>query len=290
LKDVIVVRGGGDLATGVVQKFFRAGFSVVILETHAPTAIRRSVSLCEAVYENVSKVEDMTCLKINSADECEKLWSDRVVPLLIDPNGETISKIKPTAVIDAIVAKRNVGTNMEMAAITIGLGPGFRAGKDVHAVIETMRGHNLGRLVLHGEALPDTGIPGDIDGKSSERVLRAPKDGILNCFKQIGDTVEQGEIIFVVDGQSVCAPFAGLVRGILRDGTQVKKSMKTADLDPRIDIDINTISDKARAIGGAVLEAYFYLRAVDCASEHEHRNRPRVQGASVNTGTVPAFR
>jgi xanthine dehydrogenase accessory factor len=211
----------------------------------------------------VSKVEDITCRVVDTADECEKLWSDGIVPLLIDPNGETISKIKPTAVIDAIVAKRNVGTKLEMAAITIGLGPGFIAGKDVHAVIETMRGHNLGRLILQGEALSDTGIPGDIDGKSSERVLRAPSDGILNCNKQIGDIVEQGEIIFSVDDKPVCAPFAGLVRGILRDGTQVKKNMKTADLDPRTDIDINTISDNSRAIGGAVLEAYFYLRAVD---------------------------
>lgn len=260
MKEVVVVRGGGDLATGVVQKFFRAGFNVIILETHSPTAIRRSVSLSEAVYEGVSKVEDMTCRMVNSPDDFEEAWSEGIVPLIIDPNGESIGRIKPAAVVDAIIAKRNIGTTLEMAAITIGLGPGFIAGKDVHAVIETKRGHNLGRLILRGEALPDTGIPGEVAGRSRERVLRAPIDGVLNCNKQIGATAEQGEIIFTAGGQPVHAPFTGVVRGILRDGTQVKRNMKTADLDPRADIDVYTISDKARAIGGAALEAYFYLK------------------------------
>ena len=263
----IVVRGGGDLATGVVQKFHRAGFDVVILETPAPTAIRRSVALCEAVYDGAAQVEDITCRKVNSPDELESCWRCGSVALLVDPQGETLGDIRPNAVIDVILAKRNLGTSMDMAEVTIGLGPGFCAGKDVHAVIETMRGHDLGRLILRGSAQPDTGIPGEIGGKGAERVLRAPAGGTLACQKQIGDIVEQGEIVFTVDGQAVCAPFTGLLRGILREGAKVPKGMKTADIDPRTDVDWRTISDKARCLGGAALEAYLYLRKQREASQ-----------------------
>ena len=255
----IVVRGGGDLATGVVQKFCRAGFPVVILETSAPTAIRRSVALCEAVYNGDMQVEDIVCRKIDRLDKLDDCWSAREVPLLVDPLGETIRDIRPSAVIDAILAKRNLGTGMGMADVTIALGPGFCAGLDVHAVIETARGHDLGRLILQGNAKPNTGIPGDIGGKNAERVLRAPADGTVECRKQIGDVAESGEIVFTVGAEAVCAPFTGLLRGMIREGLHVPKGMKAADIDPRIDVDWRTISDKARCLGGAVLEAYFYL-------------------------------
>jgi len=256
---IIVVRGGGDMATGVVQKLYRAGFAVLILETPTPTAIRRSVALCEAVYDGIAKVEDVTCCRLDNTDQLEDCWKAGNVPLLIDPKSDTISKIKPSAVVDAILAKRNTGTSMEMAEITIALGPGFCAGKDVHVVIETTRGHDLGRLILQGSAKPNTGIPGEICGKSAERVLRAPCSGTIVAKRQIGEVVKQNEVLFTVDAQEVCAPFDGLIRGMIRSDLQVPKNMKISDIDPRTDIDTNTISDKARCIGGAVLEAYLWM-------------------------------
>ena len=257
--DIVVVRGGGDLATGVVQKFYRAGLRVVILETAAPTAIRRSVALCEAVYDGVSQVEDLVCRMVSEPDDLVRCWEAGELPLLVDPEGETIREIKPAAVIDAIIAKHNTGTRRDMAEITIALGPGFRAGEDVHAVIETMRGHDLGRLILQGCAQPDTGMPGDIEGKSDQRVIHAPAAGIVRPKKQIGEIAEQGEVLLCIDRTEVYAPFTGLLRGMIRDGADVYKGMKIADIDPRTDIDWRTISDKARCLGGAALEAYFYL-------------------------------
>ena len=256
----IVIRGGGDIATGVIQKFYRAGFPVAILETPAPTAIRRSVSLCEAVYDGFSRVEDVLCRRINTPDELDVCWQEGAVPLLVDPQGETIRKIRPAAVIDAIIAKRNLGTNRSMADVTIALGPGFCAGTDVHAVIETMRGHDLGRLILDGYATPDTGVPGDIAGESDLRVLRAPVPGIILHVKQIGDVVKKGDILFSISGRPVEAPLDGLLRGLIREGAEAPEGMKVADIDPRTDVDWRTISDKARCLGGAALEAYLMLR------------------------------
>jgi len=260
MAEKIIVRGGGDIATGVVQKFHRAGFNVLILEIPEPTAIRRRVALCEAVYDGAAEVEDIVCRKVMDVDQLEGCWKAREVPILIDPSGDAIHKVKPFAVIDAILAKRNMGTNKEMASITIALGPGFCAGEDVHAVIETLRGHDLGRLILRGNAKPDVRIPGEIGGKSAERVLHTPVAGTVTVIKQIGELVQQGEVVFSVRGQAVNAAFSGLVRGLIRDGMKVTKGMKIADIDPRTDIDVGTISDKSRCIGGAALEAYFYLR------------------------------
>lgn len=275
MAQIIAVRSGGDLATGVVQKFFRAGLRVVILETSAPTAIRRSVALSEAVYNGAAQVEDVLCQKVDAVSRLDECWKAGCVPLLVDQDGESLCDIAPAAVIDAILAKRNTDTHMGMAAITIALGPGFEAGKDVHAVIETMRGHDLGRLILSGSAAPNTGTPGEIGGKSTERVLRAPSAGILTAQKKIGDVVDRGEPVFTVGGQTVRAPFTGLLRGILRDGMHIPSGMKAADLDPRTDIDVHTISDKARCLGGAALEAYFYLlnRGKRNNAGHIHTNR-----------------
>lgn len=260
LTQKVVIRGGGDLATGVAQKFYRAGFRVVILETPAPTAIRRSVALCEAVYDGLKQVEDVICRKAGSPDALEACWREVTVPLLVDPEGKSIRAIRPDAVIDATLAKRNLGTSRDMAGITIALGPGFCAGADVHAVIETMRGHDLGRLILRGHAKPNTGIPGEIGGKSGQRVLHAPSSGVVLHKKRIGDVAECGEALFTVGGADVCAPFTGLLRGLIREGMEVPKGMKVADIDPRTDVDWRTVSDKARCLGGAALEAYFYLK------------------------------
>ena len=269
-KQKIIVRGGGDLATGVVQKFYRSGFKVLILETQTPTAIRRGAALCEAIYDGVARVEDVECRKINAVDECEDCWQENLVPLLIDPDGKSIKDIKPDAVIDAIIAKKNLGTTIDMASITIALGPGFEAGKDVHAVIETKRGNDLGLLILKGCAEPDTGIPGEIAGESLRRVIYAPAEGVITHIKQIGSIVEQGESLFTIDNirpngmgarsTKIQATMSGLLRGSIREGLWVHKGMKIADIDPRTDINWQAISDKARSLGGAALEAYFLLK------------------------------
>ena len=258
--NMIIVRGGGDLATGVVQKLFRARLPVLILETPAPTAIRRSVSLCEAIYDGVMRVEDITSKRVAGPDEMEECFRKGLVPVIADPAGDMISILRPAAVIDAIVAKRNLGTNRDMAGVTIALGPGFYAGRDVHAVIETQRGHNLGRLILQGHASPDTGNPGSISGESARRVLHAPVSGIVVHNKRIGDVVECGETLFMVGREEIRAPFTGLLRGLIREMTEVYEGMKIADVDPRTDVDWRTISDKARCIGGTALEAYYMLR------------------------------
>lgn len=257
--EIIVVRGGGDLATGVIQKFYRSGFRLLILETEKPTAIRRTVALCEAVYAGHAQVEDLRCRRIASLEELEGCHQNGVIPLMVDPGGESIRQRKPAAVIDAILAKRNVGTSRDMAPVTVGLGPGFTAGQDVDAVIETMRGHDLGRLILKGGALPNTGIPGEIGGKSAQRVIHAPVEGTVSHIRRIGDVVEKDEDLFKISGTIVAAPFRGLLRGLIREGFQVPKGMKIADIDPRTDVNFHTISDKARCLGGAALEAYLYL-------------------------------
>lgn len=258
--DIVIVRGGGDLATGVVQKFYRAGIKTLVLESPHPTSIRRTVALCEAVSNGVSRVEDMTARLIDKIDCCAGIWDKSEVPVLIDPDGKSINIVKPVCVIDAILAKENLGTTASLAPIVLALGPGFSAPKDAHAVIETMRGHTLGSLILSGAALPDTGTPGLIASRAAERVLRAPCDGVVENLRTIGDVVNEGDVIFKVGENAVTAPFRGVLRGLIADGSQVTRGFKTADIDPRLDSDCHTISDKARCLGGAALEGYLYFR------------------------------
>lgn len=257
--ELVIVRGGGDLATGVIQKFYRAGFRVLALEVPYPTAIRRSVALCEAAYDGAMVVEDLDCRLVRTAAEIKACHKSGQIPLMIDPEGEMIEQLRPKAVVDAILAKQNTGTHRAMAPITIALGPGFTAGEEVDAVIETMRGHNLGRLYLHGQAIPNTGIPGEIGGQSELRVIHAPVDGVIRPIKQLGEVVHKGEAIMIMGDTFVVAPFTGLLRGMIRPGLAVPAGLKIADVDPRIEVDIHTISDKARCLGGAALEAYFFL-------------------------------
>jgi xanthine dehydrogenase accessory factor len=258
--EIIVIRGGGDLATGVAQKFYRAGFPVAVLEAARPTAIRRAVALCEAVYDGFARVEDMSARLVKTPGDFPACWAAGEIPVLVDPEAASIPAIRPVAVIDAILAKKNLGTRMDMAGVTIALGPGFVAGGDVRAVIETMRGHDLGRLILRGEASPNTATPGELGGKTAERVLKSPVAGAVKHRKQIGDTVMAGEIVLNVGGEPVPASIAGLLRGLIREGLEVPEGMKVADVDPRTDVDWRTVSDKARCLGGAALEAYLYLR------------------------------
>ncbi|MDO5688980.1 MAG: selenium-dependent molybdenum cofactor biosynthesis protein YqeB [Tissierellia bacterium] len=258
MREIVVFRGGGDLATGAVQKIHRAGFKVLILEVPAPLCVRRTVSLSEAVYERVQRVEDISAVRISSLDEMEEVFLQDKVPILIDPNAELIEAIHPLAIIDATIAKRNIGTNKSMAPISIALGPGYEAGVDVDYVVETNRGHHLGRLLFKGFAAENTGVPGVIGGYSKERVYYSPADGMVDSMKDIGDVVEEGQILAYVDEIPVRAAIRGLVRGMLRGGVPVKQGVKIADVDPRFEALQNcyTISDKSRSVGGAVLEAF----------------------------------
>lgn len=260
--DLVVVRGAGDIATGTIQKLHRSGFKVLILETKKPTSIRRTVCFSEAVYDGQATVEGSKAILVKNKEEILKAFENKLIPLVVDEEAKYIDIIKPYIVVDAILAKRNIGTNKNMAPITIALGPGFYAGKDVDVVIETMRGHNLGRLIFEGYALENTGIPGEIGGHSKERVIYSPSTGKIENMKDIGNIVHEKEIIAIIEGTEVRATISGVLRGIIRDGSYVKKGLKIADIDPRLsELDnYNTISDKARSIGGGVLEAILYLK------------------------------
>ena len=261
-KKLIIVRGGGDLATGTVHRLWSAGFPVLVLETENPAAIRRQVSVCEAVYDGSVTVEGMTGVRIGNCEEAQDILEQRKVPVLVDPEGESIRRLHPAVVVDAILAKKNLGTHRQMAPLTIALGPGFEAGKDVDMVIETMRGHNLGRIIRTGSALPNTGVPADVGGYAAERVIQAEEAGRFHKICKIGDIVDIGEEIaqIIKEDHQVCPVYAtipGILRGLLREGYTVPKGFKIADIDPRKEELANcfTISDKARCIAGSVLEA-----------------------------------
>ncbi len=251
----ILIRGAGDIASGTLLRLKRCGYSVVALETSTPTAIRRTVSFCEAVYAGAMTIEGVTARLVKDLPTTPTTW----IPLLIDPEGRCIRKIRPVAVIDGILAKRNLGTSLDMAPATIALGPGFTAGEDVHAVIETKRGHTLGRVLWRGAALPNTGIPGVVGGVGKERVIHAPVGGTIHISQDIGSKVEQNDPIAYIDNTPIPAPISGIVRGMLREGFQVPQGMKMADIDPRPEADWHTVSDKALAVAGGVLEALLQM-------------------------------
>ena len=260
-KELVIVRGGGDIATGTIAKLFQSGFLVLILEIDNPSAIRRKVAFCDAVFDKVAQVEDMTCVLAESKEELKDIWEKNQIPLMIDPEGRMIEELTPIAVIDGILAKKNLGTQRDMAPITIGLGPGFSAPEDVCAVIETKRGHRLGRVIYEGSAIANTGIPGIIGGYGKERVIHAPVSGKIKNIHEIGDLVEKGEVIAKIGDTPVLASLTGVLRGIIKDGYPVTKGLKIADIDPRKEEQKNcyTISDKARCVGGGALEALMHL-------------------------------
>ena len=294
---LIICRGAGDLATGIIHRLHRAGHRVIALETDYPAAIRRQVSFCEAVYDGSAAVEGVTARLVPALTDAEtdtetysgindtpaaqiasEKWDSSAieavleageVPLLIDPKGESIELLKPDVVVDAIIAKKNLGTTINMAPLVIGVGPGFTAGQDVHLVIESMRGHNLARIITDGMAQPNTGVPGNIAGFTSERVIHAPEAGYIHDVRKIGDIVQKGDEIARIypDKESydnalseyvpVNATITGIIRGLIREGYYFREGFKIADIDPREGELSNcfTISDKARSIAGSVLEA-----------------------------------
>ena len=290
---LIICRGAGDLATGIIHRLHRAGHRVIALETDYPAAIRRQVSFCETVYDGSATVEGLTARLLPALNDAETIsgindtpqahiasqkWKNSAieavleageVPLLIDPTGESIALFRPDVVVDAIIAKKNLGTTINMAPLVIGVGPGFTAGKDVHLVIESMRGHNLARIITDGMAQPNTGVPGNIAGFTSERVIHAPAAGYIYDVRKIGDIVQKGDEIARIypdkgsydnklsEYVPVNATITGIIRGLIREGYYFKEGFKIADIDPREGELSNcfTISDKARSIAGSVLEA-----------------------------------
>jgi xanthine dehydrogenase accessory factor len=252
----IVVKGGGEMASGVTCRLFRSGFrKICVTDIAQPEAVRREVSFCEAVYDGQKTVEGVTARLIGTHDQIQGVWDMGQIPIVVDPEAGVVDFLKPDVVVDAILAKKNLGTRITDAPLVIGLGPGFYAGKDVHLVVETQRGHNLGRVIHEGEAEQNTGVPGVIAGYGAERVFRGPKEGSLKTLSDIGDYVEAGEVIAEVGGTPVTAQIKGVIRGMLRDGSNVWKGMKAGDIDPRGKKEFcYTVSEKARAIGGGVLE------------------------------------
>lgn len=255
--DLVIVRGGGDLATGTIHKLVRCGCRVLVLETAQPSAIRRYVAFSEAVYEGRWTVEGVEAVRVESCAQAQEQWGCGKLPVLVDPAAESIRALKPGVVIDAILAKKNLGTTIDMAPTVIALGPGFTAGEDAHLVIETKRGHHLGRILEQGSAIANTGVPGVIGGFGKERVIHAPAAGVMKNLAKIGDIVEKGQTIAEIDGVSARTEIAGVLRGLIRDGYPVTEGFKIADVDPRTSEQANcfTISDKARCIAGGVLEA-----------------------------------
>lgn len=257
---LVLIRGAGDIATGIALRLYRAGIQVVMTDLPRPTAIRRTVCFSPAITDGETVVEDVRAVRADSPAQALSLLAQGAVPVLPDPECLCREQLHPDALVDAILAKRNLGTRISDAPVVVGIGPGFTAGEDCHAVVETMRGHTLGRVIYRGSALPNTNIPGLIGGYAGERVLRAPADGIFCQKLEIGAVVRAGDIAGEVDGELMKCTIDGVLRGILADGTPVFKGMKSGDVDPRCKPEYcTTASDKALAVGGGVLEAVLNL-------------------------------
>ncbi len=265
-EEIVIVRGGGDIASGVIHRLHRSGFRVIVLEIEKPTMVRRTVSFGNAIYEGQYTVEGVKAVRVgNNKEDIFNVLESENIPILIDKDCDILRKIQADILVDATLAKKNLGITKDMAGIVIGVGPGFNAGVNVDAVVETYRGHNLGKVIFQGTAKADTGTPGAIMGYDKERVLRAPISGNMKNVCKIGDTVKKDDIIaYIEDGsnkETVKAYINGVLRGLIKDGLYVKKGLKIGDIDPRNLVqNCYSISDKARAVGGGVLEAVLYLK------------------------------
>jgi xanthine dehydrogenase accessory factor len=257
---IAVVKGGGDLGTGVVFRLHRAGMRVLVTELAHPLVIRRAVAFATSIYEDVVDVEGIVGRRVETDQDVALAWQKSEIPVLADPQATIVSHLRPTVLVDATMAKKNLGTAIDVAPIVIALGPGFVAGVDSHAVIETQRGHYLGRAIYEGSAAPDSGVPGSTKGARHKRVVRAPTAGCFKTVCQIGDLVKVGQVLAYVDDVPVRAAVDGVVRGLLADGLDVEPGLKVGDIDPRAVVEhCFHISDKALAIGGGALEAVLFL-------------------------------
>lgn len=259
----VVIRGAGDLASGIAVRLHRAGCNVVLLDIANPTSVRRTVCFSEAIRLGVCSVEDVAGRLVEGPDEVAAVWADGAVAVMVDPDGRSIPALAPDVLVDAILAKRNIGTDKSMAPVVIGVGPGFTAPVDCHACVETQRGHTLGRVIYEGSAIPNTGIPGNIGGYTTQRVLRAPADGPFEPCHAIGDVVKAGDVIAHVAGQPMVTEIDGVLRGLLQEDLVVFRGMKSGDVDPRCEVShCFSVSDKARSVAGGVLEALCTLTGV----------------------------
>lgn len=250
------IRGAGDLATGIAMRLHRAGIQVVMADISEPTCIRRTVAMSEAIRCGSTRVEDVRGELAHTVDEARAIVAAGDIAVVVDPEATCLAELAPHVVVDAILAKRNLGTSRDMAPVVVGVGPGFTAGVDCHAAVETKRGHYLGRVLYAGSPIANTGVPGIIAGVGAERVLRAPADGPFECIRQIGDIVRAGEVVGRVAGEPMLATIDGTLRGLIAPGVRVHAGMKAGDIDPRGDASFcTTVSDKATAVGGGVLEA-----------------------------------
>ena len=257
MNGLAIVRGGGDLATGVIYRLWRAHYRVLCLETEHPLVVRRPVSVAEAIFSGRHRIEGMTAVRLESPLD----WRNPdEIAVIVDPQGETIDVLNPDIVVDAIMAKKNLGTHRQMAPLVLAIGPGFTAPDDVHGVVETKRGHYLGRLITEGSAIPNTGVPGMEMGYTVERLLRAPCDGFVRPFHVIGESVASGDIVAEVDGEPVKAQIGGVLRGLIHPSVRVRTGLKIGDIDPRNEPSYcHSITDKALAIGGGILEGVMSL-------------------------------
>jgi xanthine dehydrogenase accessory factor len=253
----ICIKGAGEIASAVAWRLYRANLRrIFLLERPDPLSVRRQVSYCEAIHAGRHTVEGVDAVKVESSKKVDAAWSEGAIAVLVDPSWNTLRDLTPNVCVDAIMAKRNLGTTLAEAPLVIGLGPGFIAGQNVHMVIETNRGHNLGRIITSGSAEANTGVPGPIEGYTEERVLRASADGRFHTTRKIGERIAKGEVVGNVAGHNVSASIDGILRGLIRPDTRVRKGFKIGDIDPRgVKKYCYTISDKARAVGGSVLEA-----------------------------------
>lgn len=269
MSKTVLIKGAGDLASGIALRLYRSGYSVVMTDIAVPTTVRRTVAFSPAVYRGEAVVEDVTGIRCNSLEVVKKTIKERKIAIVVDEHADICRELKPDVVVDAILAKHNLGTKLTDAATVIGVGPGFTAGKDCHVVVETKRGHYLGRCIWEGSAIPNTGVPGLIGGYATERLIRATADGYFRGCVSIGDRVKAGDVVGYAGEKPVYAQIDGVVRGLLQDGVPVKEGMKSGDVDPRCEIDhCFTVSDKASAIGGGVLEAICRRNEV-CDEENE---------------------
>ena len=271
---LVMIKGAGDIASGIAMRLWRAGINVVMTDLPRPSSIRRTVCFSEAVYRGETMIEEVRARRAENAADALRLLEENILPVIVDPKAESAKELHPEVIVDAILAKENLGTAITDAPGVVGVGPGFTAGADCHAVVETMRGHTLGRVIWSGGAIPNTGVPGEIGGYTVERVMHSPCGGVFHALREIGDTVEAGETVATVGGEPLYAKITGTLRGILPEGFEVpREHFKSADVDPRCRLfHCFTVSDKALSVGGGVLEAVLMLTsAVGTARKSERR-------------------
>lgn len=278
-RPMVIIKGAGDLATGVAFRLYKCNLDVIMTELSLPLVVRRKVAFAGAVYDGTVTVEGIKAGLASTADQALEMLAERTIPVLVDPGADVIKILHPLVVVDARLAKRNLGTKIGEAPLVIGLGPGFAAGQDVHAVIETCRGHRLGRVIYSGSAIPNTGSPGSVGGYTVERLLRAPVEGIVTGARNIGDLVDKGEVVAFVGSIPVLAKISGMIRGMIKEGVRVSSGTKIGDIDPRTDAEYDTVSDKALAVAGGVLEAVFNFITLPVYS---HPNCENIMKGEIN--------